>query len=128
MNDRDMVPATGDPAGTLRQAPPTRSDIVPTVALPQEPVEGIAEPHAIAAEWALWGKEAHETGAHVLRCSNGALRAKDFAEIITRYAPGDLAVLPQYTVSWIPAADRQPEYVVIGIYELGRRSPASRRP
>ena len=126
MNDRDTVPATGDPAGTLRQDPPTRSDIVPTVALPQEPVEGITESRAIAAEWALWGKEARETGAHVLRCSNGALRAKDLTEIITRYAPGDLAVLPQYTVSWIPAADRQPEYVVIGIHELAPADP--RRP
>lgn len=126
MNARDVVPAAGDPAETLRRDPPTGSDIVPTVALPQEPVEGIAESRAIAAEWALWGKEARETGAHVLRCSNGALRAKDFTEIITRYAPGDLAVLPQFTVSWIPAADRQAEYVVIGIHEL---APAdSRRP
>jgi hypothetical protein len=126
VNARDVVPAAGDPAETLRRDPPTGSDIVPTVALPQEPVEGIAESRAIAAEWALWGKEARETGAHVLRCSNGALRAKDFTEIITRYAPGDLAVLPQFTVSWIPAADRQAEYVVIGIHEL---APAdSRRP
>lgn len=126
VNDRDMIPASGDPAETLRQYSPMRSDVVPTVALPQEPVDGIPEARAIAAEWALWGKEAHETGAHVLRCSNGALRAKDFAEIITRYAPGDLAVLPQYTMSWIPGADRQPEYVVIGIHELALADP--RRP
>ena len=126
MNDGDMFAAAGDPAETLRQEPVTRSDIVPTGALPQEFAEDVPEPRAIVAEWALWGKEARETGAHVLRCSNGALRAKDFAEIITRYAPGDLAVLPQYTMGWIPAADRQPEYVVIGIHELASADP--RRP
>lgn len=121
-----MIPARDDPAETFRQDPLTSPDVVPTVALPQEPAEGIPDPRAITAEWALWGKEPHETGAHVLRCSDGALRAKDFAEIITRYAPGDLAVLPQYTASWIPAADRQPEYIAVGIHEL---APAdSRRP
>jgi hypothetical protein len=126
VNDRDLVSAAGDPAETLRRDPTTRPDVVPTVALPQEPAEGISEPRAITAEWALWGKEARETGAHVLCCSNGALRAKDFAEIITRYAPGDLAVLPQYTVGWMPAADREPEYVAIGIHDLAPADP--RRP
>jgi hypothetical protein len=78
----------------------------------------------ITAQWALWGKEAHETGAHVLRCSTGPLRIKDFAEIITRYSPGDLDVLPQYTISWIPDANREPEYVALGIHESAPTDPA----
>jgi len=78
----------------------------------------------ITAQWALWGKEADETGAHVLSCSNGPLRAKDFAEIITRYSPGDLDTLPQYTISWIPDANRDPEYVALGIHELAPTDPA----
>jgi hypothetical protein len=93
-------------------------------AVPQDPdPEGSSQP-VIAAEWALWGKEAHETGAHVLRCSSGPLRAKDFAEIITRYSPGDLDVLPQYTISWIPDARREPEYVALGIHEFAPADPA----
>jgi hypothetical protein len=78
----------------------------------------------IHAQWALWGKEAHETGAHVLRCSTGPLRTKDFAEVITRYSPGGLDTLPQYTISWIPGANREPEYVALAIHEPAPTDPA----
>jgi len=81
-------------------------------------------PGGTTAQWALWGKEADETGAHVLSCSNGPLRTKDFAETITRYSPGDLDALPQYTISWIPDANRDPEYVALGIHELAPTDPA----
>jgi len=91
---------------------------------PGDAGEASSEP-VITAEWALWGKEAHETGAHILRCSTGPLRANDFAENITRYSPGDLDVLPQYTISWIPDAYREPEYVVLGIHEFAPTDPAS---
>ena len=121
-----MIPPTDDPAGTFWAADRTRPDTVPSGELGDEVAADDSEPTVIAAEWALWGKEAHETGAHVLRCSNGALRAKDFAKAIARYAPGDLAELPQYTVSWIPAEDREPEYIVIGIHDLAPADP--RRP
>ncbi len=71
----------------------------------------------------MWGKEARETGYHVLGCSTGPLRDRDFSEVITRYSPGDLDELPQYTVSWIPGANREPEYVAIGIHELAPADP-----
>ena len=82
-----------------------------------------AAPRVIAAEWALWGKEAYETGYHVLRCSRGALREKDFSEAVTRYSPGELDGLPHYTVSWIPGANREPEYIALGVHELASADP-----
>jgi hypothetical protein len=98
-------------------ASPTRPEIAPGL-LPEA-----AEPRVIAAEWALWGKEAHETGYHVLRCSRGALREKDFSEAVTRYSPGEIEGLPHYTVSWIPGANREPEYIALGVHELASADP-----
>jgi hypothetical protein len=91
---------------------------------PREMGQEASRQPVINAQWALWGKEATETGAHILRCSTGPLRTKDFAEVITRYSPGGLDVLPQYTISWIPDANREPEYVALGIHELAPTDPA----
>jgi hypothetical protein len=113
VDELDMIPAAGETSG------PTRPDIAAARPRPPE-----APPRrTIAAEWALWGKEAHETGYHVLRCSQGALREKDFSEAITRYSPGQLDHLPQYTVSWIPGANREPEYIALGVHELAPADP-----
>jgi hypothetical protein len=116
MDEIDMIAAAGEapwPDGLTRPG-----------ALPS-PRDGaaIAEPRVIGAEWALWGKEAHDTGYHVLRSSNGALREKDFSETITRYSPGELDRLPHYTVSWIPGANRQPEYIALGVHESAPAEP-----
>ena len=129
MNERDRVPAADEPTRPWPDAV-TRAGTALGGALRRDngfPQDADQEDNArpvIPAEWALWGKEAHETGAHVLRCSTGPLRAKDFAEIITRYSPGDLDVLPQYTISWIPDANREPEYVALGIHEFAPTDPA----
>jgi hypothetical protein len=113
VDELDMIPAAGETSG------PTRPDIAPARPRPPE-----APPRrTIAAEWALWGKEAHETGYHVLRCSRGALHEKDFSEAITRYSPGQLDGLPQYTVNWIPGANREPEYIALGVHELAPADP-----
>ena len=123
MNDGDRVPATGEPTAAWPDAgggagmTPDRA-VHPDDGPPQDTNPEASRWPVIAAQWALWGKEAYETGAHVLRCSTGPLRTKDFAEIITRYSPGDLDVLPQYTFSWIPDANREPEYVALGIHEF----------
>ena len=107
-----MIPTVGETAG------PTQPGIVPPVSR-----QAKAAPRVIAAEWALWGKEAYETGYHVLRCSRGALREKDFSEAVTRYSPGELDGLPHYTVSWIPGANREPEYIALGVHELASADP-----
>jgi hypothetical protein len=98
-------------------ASPTRPDVA------QGFSREAAGPRVIAAEWALWGKEAHETGYHVLRCSRGALSEKDFSEAVTRYSPGEIEGLPHYTVSWIPGANREPEYIALGVHELASADP-----
>ncbi len=121
MDELDIIPSASD---TVWPPGPTRPDIEPL--LPGEAeavVAAAAAPRVIAAEWALWGKEANETSYHVLRCSKEGLREKDFSEIITRYSPGELDSLPQYTVSWIPGADREPEYIALGVHELAPPDP-----
>ena len=81
-----------------------------------------AQPKEVAltllAEWALWGKDERNTGYHVMRCSNGDLTGKDFAEIITRYGSGVKPSLPQYTVCWIPGPQGQPEFLAVAIHEV----------
>lgn len=121
-----MTPTVGESAEPLWSTSPTRSDAVARGAAPGGRdggnVSASVRPR-IVAEWALWGKDAHETGYHVLRCSNGALRAADFAETINRYSPGELENFPQYTVSWIPDARREPEYIALGVHELAQADP-----
>ena len=129
MSDGDRVPAAGEPTRAWPDAVSGAGMALDDAihhgdGLPQDTDPEANRQLVIAAQWALWGKEAHETGAHVLRCSTGPLRTKDFAEIITRYTPGDLDVLPQYTISWIPDANREPEYVALGIHEFASTDPA----
>jgi hypothetical protein len=119
---RHQVPAAGEtvwPAGPAAPGPPPAAFAEPGTAEPPP------APRVIAAEWALWGKEAHETGYHVLQCSRGELSEKDFSETIARYSPGELDELPQYTVSWIPGARRDPEYVAIAIHDHAPADPRS---
>lgn len=129
MNDGDRVPAAGEPTRAWPDAVSGAGMALDDAIHHDDGPPRDTDPEAnrqpvIAAQWALWGKEAHETGAHVLRCSTGPLRTKDFAEIITRYTPGGLDVLPQYTISWIPDANREPEYVALGIHEFASTDPA----
>ena len=60
-------------------------------------------PTTVAAEWALWGKEATDTDYRLLRCSAGTFSPQDFIYAIDRYSPGTLEVrsLPQVTFSWL---------------------------
>jgi hypothetical protein len=57
----------------------------------------------VAAEWALWGKDATDTDYRLLRCSVGTFSPQDFVYAIDRYSPGtlDVRMLPQVTVSWL---------------------------
>ncbi len=61
----------------------------------------------IVAEWAVWGKPPGTRDDYGIRdCSRGRLSRDDFGEIVTRYAPGTLADLPQATISWVGGGDR----------------------
>ena len=135
MSDGDMSPAAGEPSSAPWPDSPTRPDDTPGAEIPggfhdEFPELGLTAkasgPPVISAEWALWGKEAHETGYHVLRCSKRrAARPglqRDHHPVLARASSTGL---PQYTVSWIPGADREPEYVAIGIHEP---APADPRP
>ena len=87
------------------------------------PEDEASAPPAVLAEWALWGKDAHESAYHVLRCSEGTFDPDDFREIITRYSAGVKDDLPQYTVCWIPGEGGVPAYVAVGIHELADVDP-----
>lgn len=126
MNDRDMTPTVGGSAEPFWSTGPTRPSVSAGRAAPGGHAladASLAVQPTLAAEWALWGKDAHETGYHVLRCSDGPLRVKDFAETINRYSPGELDDFPQYTVSWIPSAKGEPEYIALGVHELAQADP-----
>jgi hypothetical protein len=70
----------------------------------------------VTAQWALWGKEAHDAGYRLLECSDGAVRGEAFVEVLTRYSPGTLDRLPQVTVSWLPDP-AQRNYVAIAVHD-----------
>ncbi len=56
----------------------------------------------VTAEWALWGKRpGTRDGDEILACSQGLFSRDDFGEIMSRYALGTLADLPQVTFSWV---------------------------
>jgi hypothetical protein len=122
VDDKGVIPAAGHPVGlpwsdSLTRPQGLLSDVPSGDFTDGEFAAVPPGPARISAEWALWGKEGHETGDHVLRCSNGALRLRDFSEVITRYSPGELDVFPQYTLGWIPGPNREPEYIALGIHE-----------
>jgi hypothetical protein len=127
----DETDTTSPASDTVWPPGPTRPDVLPLLpseaellaAAPGAAAPAAATPRLMAAEWALWGKEADETAYHVLRCSRGDLRERDFSEVITRYSPGEPEGLPQYTVSWIPGAKREPEYIALGVHEFAPADP-----
>ena len=110
------------PHAISETAPAAQSDklIVHEDVLPDQEASA---PPPVAAEWALWGKEAHESGYHVLRCSKGTFMPDDFDKIITRYASGPMDDLPQYTVCWIPGIRENPGYLAIAVHELASADP-----
>lgn len=70
----------------------------------------------VTAEWALWGKTSTDRGYRLLNCSVGSFGPDAFSEVITRYSPGTLEMLPQVTVSWSAPPDER-NYVAIAIHE-----------
>ena len=71
---------------------------------------------AVAVEWALWGKESHDTGYRLLESSDGPVSPQIFVKALTRYSPGTLESLPQVTVSWLRDASEH-LYVALAIHE-----------
>jgi hypothetical protein len=136
VDDRGVTAAaaepTGQPAAQVSQtgdlADPADLAVTligePTVSLSVGlPDDEASVPPVVTAEWALWGKEAHESAYHVLRSSKGTFVPDDFREIITRYAPGVKDDLPQYTVCWIPGQNKEPEYLAVAVHELAAADP-----
>jgi hypothetical protein len=86
-------------------------------------------PHTtpVTAEWALWGKGLGDTEYQLLECSDGPVGAGAFTEAITRYSPGNLDLLPQVTVNWLPWQGQH--YVGMGIHDTGhgRYDPGGRK-
>jgi hypothetical protein len=74
-----------------------------------------ARSRALTAEWAAWGRRPDGSGSDVLACSDGHLKASDFANLIGRYAIGTPDRLPQYSVSWLPR-NGNPEYIAIALH------------
>jgi hypothetical protein len=70
----------------------------------------------VTAEWALWGKETHDVGYHLLDCSNGTVSRENFDQVLTRYSPGRLESLPQVTVSWFVDSKSRTDYLAIAIH------------
>lgn len=71
----------------------------------------------VSADWALWGKERRDLEYRLLRCSDGALNAANFDELLTRYSPGTLEDLPQVTVSWLSDGEQRDSYIAMAIHE-----------
>ncbi|MEV8635346.1 hypothetical protein AB0395_27185 [Streptosporangium sp. NPDC051023] len=81
----------------------------------------------LAAEWALWGKRPDARDDYkVLACSDGMLGGDDFGEIMTRYAPGTPADLPQVTVSWVGGDTRA--HLGLAVQEWSDRRDGMGRP
>ena len=69
-----------------------------------------------AAEWALYGKTSADRGNRLLGWSDGAISARNFEEVITRYTPGTLRELPQITVSYLPSDRGERHYIAMAIH------------
>lgn len=54
----------------------------------------------VSAEWALWGTGGRGPGYRLLQCSARAIARQSFEEVLARYSPGTLEILPQVTISW----------------------------
>jgi hypothetical protein len=73
---------------------------------------------SVRAQWALHGKVLDDEGYQVIACSNGDLSRANFADALGRFTPGQLASLPQASVSYLQPAARSPGggYLALAIH------------
>jgi hypothetical protein len=73
---------------------------------------------SVRAQWALHGKVLDDEGYQVLACSNGDLSRANFADALGRFTLGQLASLPQVSVSYLQPATRSPGggYLALAIH------------
>ncbi|HXB46437.1 MAG TPA: hypothetical protein VNW50_01645 [Streptosporangiaceae bacterium] len=73
---------------------------------------------SVQAQWALHGKVLDDEGYQVIACSNGDLNRANFADALGRFTPGQLASLPQVSVSYLQPATRSPGggYLTLAIH------------
>jgi hypothetical protein len=73
---------------------------------------------SVRAQWALHGKVLDDEGYRVIACSNGDLSRANFADALGRFTPGQLASLPQASVSYLQPATRSPGggYLALAIH------------
>jgi hypothetical protein len=73
---------------------------------------------SVRAQWALHGKVLDDEGYQVIACSNGDLSRANFADALGRFTPGQLAALPQASVSYLQPATRSPGggYLALAIH------------
>jgi hypothetical protein len=73
---------------------------------------------AVRAQWALHGKVLDDEGYRVIACSNGDLSRANFADALGRFTLGQLAALPQVSVSYLQPATRSPGggYLALAIH------------
>jgi hypothetical protein len=73
---------------------------------------------SVRAQWALHGKVLDDEGYRVIACSNGDLSRANFADALGRFTLGQLASLPQASVSYLQPATRSPGggYLALAIH------------
>jgi hypothetical protein len=73
---------------------------------------------SVRAQWALHGKVLDDEGYQVIACSNGDLSRANFADALGRFTLGQLASLPQASVSYLQPATRSPGggYLALAIH------------
>jgi len=72
----------------------------------------------VRTQWALHGKVLDDEGYRVIACSNGDLSRANFADALGRFTLGQLAALPQASVSYLQPATRSPGggYLALAIH------------
>jgi len=72
----------------------------------------------VRAQWALHGKVLDDEGYRVIACSSGDLSRANFADALGRFTLGQLAALPQVSVSYLQPATRSPGggYLALAIH------------
>jgi hypothetical protein len=73
---------------------------------------------SVRTQWALHGKVLDDEGYRVIACSNGDLSRANFADALGRFTLGQLASLPQASVSYLQPATRSPGggYLALAIH------------
>jgi hypothetical protein len=73
---------------------------------------------SVRTQWALHGKVLDDEGYRVIACSNGDLSRANFADALGRFTLGQLAALPQVSVSYLQPATRSPGggYLALAIH------------